>query len=161
MRVHLRFSEKDRDLCRWRHSIKRNMLTYYICLILRAEIVGKIAFIPELDSLSPDVSPCDVFMIINDPEIVKFIISIPEYKRNSKIKFIIRKHLHSQIRAIDNVWQYEGNATADAPQEKSPVESKPKELIVEKIPKENNQPKYVESEEDRAAILALIAMGGE
>lgn len=161
MRVHLRFTEKDRDLCRWKHSIKRNMLTYYICQILRAEIAGKIAFIPEPDSFSPDTSSCDVFMKINDPEIENFVISIPEYKRNSKIKFIIRKHLHSQMNATDNVYQFENNEPADAPMIK-PAKSKQ----LDQIPDENTHPKtnpkqYVESEEDRAAILALIAMGGE
>ena len=161
MRVHLRFSEKDRDLCRWRHSIKRKMLTYYICQILRAEIAGNIAFIPEPDSLSQDISSCDVFMLINDPEIVNFIVSIPEYKRNSKIKFIIRKHLHSQMRATDNIWQHECQAIAYVPREKNFVSSQSNETSVEKKTTENNQQKYTESEEDRAAILALIAMGGE
>lgn len=161
MRVHLRFTEKDRDLCRWRHSIKRNMLTYYICQILRAEIVGKIAFIPEPDSFSPDTSSCDVFMKINDPEIENFVISIPEYKRNSKIKFIIRKHLHSQMKATDNVYQLESKVDVDLPRGKPTESSQTKKEIIEEAPKEKVQKQIVESEEDRAAILALIAMGGE
>lgn len=161
MRVHLRFTEKDRDLCRWRHSIKRNMLTYYICQILRAEIAGKIAFIPEPDSFSPDTSSCDVFMKINDPEIENFVISIPEYKRNSKIKFIIRKHLHSQMKATDNVYQFESKVDADLPRGKPTESSQTKKEIIEEAPKEKVQKQIVESEEDRAAILALIAMGGE
>lgn len=161
MRVHLRFSEKDRDLCRWRHSIKRKMLTYYICQVLRAEIAGKIAFIPEPDSFSSDTSSCDVFMKINDPEIERFVISIPEYKRNSKIKFIIRKHLHSQMSATENIYQFESKEPAGVPMNMPAKSRKPDQIAIEKKPKEINQKQYVESEEDRAAILALIAMGGE
>lgn len=161
MRVHLRFTEKDRDLCRWRHSIKRKMLTYYICQILRAEIAGKIAFIPEPDSFSSDTSSCDVFMKINDSEIENFIISIPEYKRNSKIKFIIRKHLHSQMNATDNVYQFKNNEPTDAPMNKPTKSKQLNQTPVENTPPKTKQKQYVESEEDRAAILALIAMGGE
>lgn len=37
LRVHLRLNETDRDLCRWRHSIRCNMLTSYVSQITSYE----------------------------------------------------------------------------------------------------------------------------
>lgn len=37
LRVHLRLNETDRDLCRWRHSIRCNMLTGYVSQITVAD----------------------------------------------------------------------------------------------------------------------------
>lgn len=119
MRVHLRFSEKDRDLCRWRHSIKRNMLTYYICQILRAEIQGGIAFIPDLENVSANTNPCDVFMKIDDPELSGFIMAIPEYSRNSRIKSVIRKHLKSQVFAVEPTFYENANSSTNLSQQKN------------------------------------------
>ena len=96
MRVHLRFTEKDTDLCRWRHSVKRNMLSYYLNQIMLAEINGKIAFILNSASVSVDSSPCDVTWRINNDEIEDYLLQIPSYKRNGQIKEIIRKHLNAQ-----------------------------------------------------------------
>lgn len=160
MRVHLRFSEKDRDLCRWRHSIKRNMLTYYICQMLRAEMQGDIAFIPDLKNVSVNTTPCDVFMKIDDPELSGFIMAIPEYSRNSRIKSVIRKHLKSQMFAVEPTFYENANSGTNFSQQKTSVKSETKrEAIKEKTVPEKEH--YTESEEDRAAILALIAMGGE
>lgn len=38
MKVHLRLTEKDVDLCRWRHSVKKRMFTYYVSQILLSEM---------------------------------------------------------------------------------------------------------------------------
>ena len=99
LRVHLRLNETDCDLCRWRHSIRCNMLTSYVSQILKAEACGEIAVLPVFDKISADDTPCDVYMLIDDTDIIEFITSIPVYRRNSKIKSIIRKHLHSQMTA--------------------------------------------------------------
>lgn len=60
-RLHLRLTEKDRDLCRWRHSVKNKMLTYYICQILTAEMRGEIAFLHGFKGMSANDEPCDIF----------------------------------------------------------------------------------------------------
>lgn len=89
LRVHLRLNETDRDLCRWRHSIRCNMLTSYVSQILKAEACGEIAVLPVFDKISADDTPCDVYMLIDDTDIIEFITSIPVYRRNSKIKSIM------------------------------------------------------------------------
>ena len=63
MKVHLRLTEKDVDLCRWRHSIKHGMMTYYVGQILLAEAQGKIAYLPTAFDLSEKKDPCDVYMV--------------------------------------------------------------------------------------------------
>ena len=97
LRVHLRLNETDRDLCRWRHSIRCNMLTSYVSQILKAEACGEIAVLPVFDKISADDTPCDVYMLIDDTDIIEFITSIPVYRRNSKIK----KH-YPQAPALSN-----------------------------------------------------------
>lgn len=77
LRVHLRLNETDRDLCRWRHSIRCNMLTSYVSQILKAEACGEIAVLPVFDKISADDTPCDVYMLIDDTDIIEFITSIP------------------------------------------------------------------------------------
>ena len=54
MRVHLRFSKKDPDLCKWRHSVSGKMLSFYLNSILSAELHNRIAFIPQTVLLSMD-----------------------------------------------------------------------------------------------------------
>lgn len=162
MRVHLRFTEKDRDLCRWRRSVKPNMLSYYITQILLSEIRGEVAYLPVSIKTSADASPCDANLILKDEAVEAFISAIPRYKRNGTIKRIIRKHLQAQHLASEMVVVQSDNS-GKLPTQSAPViepvskpAPKPKEKQTE-IPKND----YVESEEDRAAILALIAMGGE
>ena len=106
MRVHLRFSEKDIDLCRWRHSLKKNVLTHYIRQILLSEIRGEIAYLPAATRLSTNSDSCNIFMILKEKDIEDYLLSIPQYKRNSTIKRIIRKHLQAQSgRVAKNVFQ--------------------------------------------------------
>lgn len=161
MRVHLRLSEMDPDLCRWRHSVKKRMITYYIRQILLSEMRGEIAYIPTSWNVSATAKPCEVYMNFKDDEIETFLAAIPSYKRNGTIKRIIRKHLQAQVYRPDKavVYQEEQSkqprgVSANRKTEKVPLNEP--EQIPEKPIKE-----YVESEEDRAAILALIAMSGE
>ena len=103
-RLHLRLTEKDRDLCRWRHSVKNKMLTYYICQILTAEMRGEIAFLHGFKGMSANDEPCDIFMRVKDPDIIGFIAAMPENRQNATIKNIIRKHLYSQTAASGNLF---------------------------------------------------------
>lgn len=86
-RLHLRLTEKDRDLCRWRHAVKNKMLTYYICQILTAEMRGEIAFLHGFKGMSANDEPCDIFMRVKT-DIIGFIAAMPENRQNAHIKNI-------------------------------------------------------------------------
>lgn len=160
MRVHLRFSEKDVDLCRWRHSIKKRMFTYYVKQILLSEMRGEIAYVPNSLNVSADDSPCNIFMNIPEADVEEFICSIPEQKRNITIKRIIRKQLQAQECRLDRNVVYQGDIQVKEPVKRKTSEPKKKQDVPE-APNVISQSSYTESEEDRDAILALIAMSGE
>ena len=161
MKVHLRLTERDVDLCRWRHSIKWGMMTFYVGQILISEANGKIAYLPTALNLSAKTDPCDVHMIFTDKKIVEYLQSFPARKRNYILKRIIRKHLKAQTGQQINDFAYQGQEVEKKSPAPKPKNNKPT------MPKEDNptvnepRKEIVESEEDRAAILALIAMGGE
>lgn len=161
MKVHLRLSEKDVDLCRWRHAVKNRMITHYIRQILFSEIRGEIAYLPNAMSLSTKADPCEVYMNFTDPQIVEYLLSFPAYRRNATLKRLIRKHLQAQLRQSERpvVYQTTVEIKSEAGKShRSPQKEPPKVLApVRSEPKRE----IVESEEDRAAILALIALGGE
>ncbi len=160
-RLHLRLTEKDRDLCRWRHSVKNKMLTYYICQILTAEMRGEIAFLHGFKGMSASDEPCDIFMRVKDPDIIGFIAAMPENRQNATIKNIIRKHLYSQTAASGNLF------FSPVP---SPVSARPKAVTKKEFPESAFREErdgtvaeevHCETDEDREALLALIALGGE
>lgn len=160
MRVHLRFTEKDVDLCRWSRSVKSGMLSYYISQIMLAEIDEKIAFIPNVMSVSANSDARDVTWRIYDEEIEQFLSHIPSYKRNGIIKGIIRKHLQAQ-----------GMLTASfsAPTEIRRPKVKEQNKVKKQPQKQSKPPtmqtkpaeEFVQTDEERDAIMALIAMGSE
>ena len=86
MKVHLRLTERDVDLCRWRHSIKWGMMTYYIGQILIAEANGNIAYLPTALTLSGKTDPCDVYMVFTDKQIIDYLLTFPARRRNDIIK---------------------------------------------------------------------------
>lgn len=163
MRVHLRLTEKDVDLCRWRRSLKRRMITYYVSQILFCEIRGEIAYLPTSFSVSASGEPCEVYMEFTDPQIVEYLSGFPEFKRNATLKRIIRKHLQLQKSQPKNYMVYQSEpedlpfVKKAAPQKK--VRTAPP--VIKKPIQPEPRKEIVESDEDRAAILALIAMGGE
>ena len=154
LRVHLRLNETDRDLCRWRHSIRCNMLTSYVSQILKAEACGEIAVLPVFDKISADDTPYDVYMLIDDT-------SIPVYRRNSKIKSIIRKHLHSQMTANGKVLFGFAEPAAKSRPKANNEREVPKPSVYEEPKPQVNEEEHGETDEDREALLALIALGGE
>lgn len=158
MRVHLRFTEKDTDLCRWRHSVKRNMLSYYLNQIMLAEINGKIAFIPNSASVSVDSSPCDVTWRINNNEIEEYLIQIPSYKRNGQIKEIIRKHLNAQGILMTG---FSVPTETKPAKEQAKIKKQPRKQFSPPQVQEKPKEEFVQTDEERDAIMALIAMGGE
>lgn len=162
MRVHLRFTEKDSDLCRWRHSVKRNMLSYYLNQIMLAEINGKIAFIPNSVGVSVDSSPCDVTWRINNYEIEEYLIQIPSYKRNGQIKEIIRRHLDAQGMLMTG-FSVPAEAKPAKAKEQAKIKKQPRKQsnIPVLQPEEKTKEEFVQTDEDRDAIMALIAMGSE
>ena len=159
MRVHLRFTEKDTDLCRWRHSVKRNMLSYYLNQIMLAEINGKIAFILNSASVSVDSSPCDVTWRINNDEIEDYLLQIPSYKRNGQIKEIIRKHLNAQGMLITG-FSVPIETKQPKANEQRKIEKQPRKRFTPPA-QEKTKEEFVQTDEERDAIMALIAMGGE
>jgi len=161
MKVHLRLTEKDVDLCRWRHSIKWGMMTFYVGQILIAEANGKIAYLPTALDLSAKTDPCDVYMIFTDKKIVEYLQSFPARKRNDHLKRIIRKHLKAQTGQQIDDFAYQGPEAEKKSPTPKPKNNKPVISKVEKTTVSEPRKEIVESEEDRAAILALIAMGGE
>ena len=161
MKVHLRLTEKDVDLCRWRHSIKWGMMTFYVGQILITEANGKIAYLPTALDLSAKTDPCDVYMIFTDKKIVEYLQSFPARKRNDHLKRIIRKHLKAQTGQQINDFAYQGPEAEKKSPTPKPKNNKPVISKVEKTTVSEPRKEIVESEEDRAAILALIAMGGE
>ena len=161
MKVHLRLTERDVDLCRWRHSIKWGMMTYYVGQILIAEANGRIAYLPTAFDLSAKIDPCDVYFVFTDKQIVEFLASFPSRKRNDILKRIIRKHLKAQSgQQINDIVCNSQEVEKKSP---APKTSNNKPVIPKEVKPTANEPRkeIVESEEDRAAILALIAMGGE
>ena len=152
MRVHLRFTEKDTDLCRWRHSVKRNMLSYYLNQIMLAEINGKIAFIPNSASVSVDSSPCDVTWRINNYEIEEYLIQIPSYKRNGQIKEIIRRHLDAQGMLMTG---FPVPAEAKPAKEQTKIKKQPRKQsnIPVLQPEEKTKEELVQTDEERDAII--------
>lgn len=158
MRVHLRFTEKDTDLCRWRHSVKRNMLSYYLNQIMLAEINGKIAFIPNSASVSVDSSPCDVTWRINNNEIEEYLIQIPSYKRNGQIKEIIRKHLNAQGMLMTG---FSVPTETKPAKEQAKIKKQPRKQFIPPQVQAKQKEEFVQTDEERDAIMALIAMGGE
>lgn len=158
MRVHLRFTEKDTDLCRWRHSVKRNMLSYYLNQIMLAEINGKIAFIPNSVGVSVDTSPCDVTWRINNYEIEEYLIQIPSYKRNEQIKEIIRKHLDAQGMLMTG---FSVPTETKPAKEQAKIKKQPRKQFNQPPVQEKPKEEFMQTDEERDAIMALIAMGGE
>lgn len=161
MKVHLRLTERDVDLCRWRHSIKWGMMTFYVGQILIAEANGKIAYLPTALNLSAKTDPCDVYMIFTDKKIVEYLQSFPARKRNDILKRIIRKHLKAQTGQQVNDFAYQGQEVEKKSPVPKPKNNKPAMPKEDKPTVSEPRKEIIESEEDRAAILALIAMGGE
>lgn len=161
MKVHLRLTEKDVDLCRWRHSVKKGLMTYYVGQIILSEARGEIAYLPTALNLSTRTDPCDVYMVFNDQRIIESLLKIPAFRRNATLKRVIRKHLRAQIgqpeKSVVYQIQHEKKRGTTAMQK----ESKKTVLKADKPIVSEPRKEIVESEEDRAAILALIAMGGE
>jgi len=160
MRLHLRFNNKDEDLCRWRHSIKGNLLTEYICRIVTAESKGQIAYIPNAQKSSSKQRACDITVYISDEDAVQYILSIPQQRRNRKIKAVIRKHLQSQDYA-----SREAGKSTSSPERKTQRITSTKDANLNSTRFKNTtakkEPVHHETEEDRAALMALIAMSGE
>lgn len=161
MKVHLRLTERDVDLCRWRHSIKWGMMTFYVGQILIAEANGKIAYLPTALELSAKTDPCDVYMVFTDKKIVEYLQSFPTRKRNDILKRIIRKHLKAQTGQQVNDLAYQVPEVEMKSPTAKPKKDKPVIPKAEKPTVSESRKEIIESEEDRAAILALIAMGGE
>lgn len=163
MRVHLRLTEKDVDLCRWRRSLNSRMITYYISQILNAEIQGEIAYLPTMIKHSVKSDPCEVYMNFKDPVVVGFLASLSPHRRNATLKKIIRKHLQAQNgHVIKTVFQDSTDIQTDKAQSIPDKKSRPPKAETYSKPEQAESRKdIIESEEDRAAILALIAMGGE
>lgn len=161
MKVHLRLTEKDVDLCRWRHSVKKRMFTYYVSQILLSEMRGEIAYLPTALSVSARKEPCEVYMNFTDSHIVEYLQTFPEFRRNATLKKIIRKHLQSQSSQVEKKVVYQSKMDTQTSVETRPRVQKKIKLEDEKPVQTVSKKEIVESEEDRAAILALIAMGGE
>ncbi len=160
MRVHLRFTEKDIDLCRWRHSVKSGMLSHYITQIFLAEINEKVAFIPSASSVSVNSKPCEIAWHFVNDEIEEYLMQIPVYKRNRKIKGVIRKHLQAQGALVSGVFEPSEIRTVKMKEQSKPKKQPPKQVdsSPKQTPIENS---VVPTDEERDAIMALIAMGSE
>ena len=163
MRVHLRLSRKDADLCRWKESVKYRLLNYWILQILYAEMNDECVRIPVDRKTSFKTSPCEITLRIPEGDVLEaYIKAIPQQQRNARIKGIIRKHLLAQEHPdridIQNK-NYSISRNVDIKMTRPPKSQIPDSLSVkESLPV---QKVYEESEEDRTAILALIAMSGE
>ncbi len=173
--MHIRFTKKDPDLCRWKHSIDARMLSFYINNILLAELLGRTAYLPQIVSLSADESPCDMMITPLSADIESFWNSIPHNKRSNIIKEIIRKHLRAQsnIRKknvdpfAENVLISSGNLPDIEVKTAISTTQKPKKNVnPESLVKPTTKSKPIveekeESEEEREMRMALIAMAGE
>ena len=100
-------------------------------------------------------------MVCAEPEIVELLLTGPAARRNGRVKRIIRKHLEAQNGQSERDAVYQDRVGTRA---KKPMPPKEPERTAPKADKPitaGARREIVESEEDRAAILALIAMGGE
>lgn len=164
MRLHLRFTEKDGDLCRWRYSLKTKMLSHYICQILIAEMKNETASLPEKINISNECRPCDIYVRISDEQLEEFILKMPPLKRTAYVKDIIRKHLKVRGVKVNNFSEPKKTVGKFKNKKESiPVEQQYADRHEnETLPDETETKKQMEvSEEDRNALMALIAMGGE
>ena len=166
MRVHLRFGKKDPDLCKWRNSIDRRLLSFYINCILSAEVQGKVAYIPHATLLSADATPCEVCLYTCSDEVDRYIKSLVPNKINATIKDIIRKHLNTQhwIRNI-TVDPFAGDAVliptlnrAAEPAREHPGQTESLSVRTEVRDESIDRVPTIETEEEQALRMALLAM---
>ena len=125
------------------------MLTSYVSQILKAEACGEIAVLPVFDKISADDTPCDVYMLIDDTDIIEFITAIPVYRRNSKIKSIIRKHLHSQMTANGKALFGFAEPAAKSRPKANKEREVPKPSVYEEPKPQVNEEEHGETDEDR------------
>lgn len=173
MRVHLRFTMRDPDLCRWHHSIDGRMVSFFINSILSAELQGKIAYLPQTVSLSSDASPCDISLRVDSESVREFLMGIPKNTRSRVVREIIRKHLRAQTEIKPKKTSPFSSDVLLVPEKKirvtvAPAKKKPKPKVEKRPPKTIEKPEdkpvdkpKEETEEEREMRMALIAMAGE
>ncbi len=169
MRVHMRFTKRDPDLCRWHHSIDGRMVSFFINSILSAELQGKVAYLPQTVSLSSDDSPCDISLRVDSEDVLRFLMSIPKNSRSKVVREIIRKHLRAQSEIKPKKTSPFSSGILVIPEKKIGVTAEPPNRV-QRPKTEKKQPKPIEkpvetpkeeTEEEREMRMALIAMAGE
>ena len=94
MTIHLILNETDADLIYWRNFLPPRTFGKYVCRILEAERNGQIADIPVPENLETEKGYLDLKFVINEKDLINFIESIPNWKRGTLIKSIIRKNIY-------------------------------------------------------------------
>lgn len=147
--------------CFYQERVNSNIRFYFSDsdTVELAEINGKIAFILNSASVSVDSSPCDVTWRINNDEIEDYLFQIPSYKRNGQIKEIIRKHLNAQGMLITG-FSVPIETKQPKAKEQRKIEKQPRKRFTPPA-QEKTKEEFVQTDEERDAIMALIAMGGE
>ena len=96
----------------------------------------------------------------SDPdEIEDYLLQIPSYKRNGQIKEIIRKHLNAQGMLITG-FSVPIETKQPKAKEQRKIEKQPRKRFTPPA-QEKTKEEFVQTDEERDAIMALIAMGGE
>ncbi len=95
MVVHLYFGKKDKDLIAWKKALPKMAFSSYIREIIRADKRGEILELPlEFEEVVDD-EKIETKLYFTGKDEIWFIRAIPRYRRNKKIKEVLRRHLEA------------------------------------------------------------------
>ncbi len=93
MMLHMLFGKKDGDLTYWKSTIPIGMFSYYVRLVIEADIKKTYIILPIPKEPGRLKKPCDVKVPIKDAELLKHLSILPSKQRSQYIKKILRKQL--------------------------------------------------------------------
>ncbi len=121
MQIHLRLGVKDADIIYWKNNLPKSCFCMYIKEILAAEKNKKIAAVPVPAVPGFARQNVDYKLIIQDKALIQFVKSLPEWKRSTMIKQIIKKHLKANY---GDSWLEDSEIKKEKPVTKKPVVQK-------------------------------------
>ena len=95
MVVHLYFGQKDKDLIAWKKALPKMAFSWYIREIIRADKRGEILELPLEFADVEDDETVETKLYFTGKDEIWFIRAIPRYRRNKKIKEVLRRHLEA------------------------------------------------------------------
>lgn len=126
MMLHMLFGKKDGDLTYWKSTIPIGMFSYYVRLVIEADIKKTYIILPIPKEPGRRKESCDVKVPIKDAELLKHLNALPSKQRSQYIKKILRKQLDWNYRrqkaAAGKEVPVARNVSAASVQPKKPTE---------------------------------------